>query len=47
MSAFGGEAEVFCSTRALLVLTDLRHHRAIFVVMHSGVVPQRCANVRP
>ena len=25
----------------------LRHHRAIFAVMHSGVLPQRCGNVRP
>jgi len=28
-------------------LTHLRHQRAIFAVMHSGVLPQRRGNVRP
>jgi hypothetical protein len=28
-------------------MTHLRHQRAIFAVMHSGVLPQRCGNVRP
>jgi hypothetical protein len=29
------------------LLTHLRHQRAIFAVMHSGVRVQRCGNVRP
>jgi hypothetical protein len=28
-------------------MTHLRHQRAMFAVMHSGVVAQRCGNVRP
>src|SRR5262249_7223420 len=28
-------------------MTHLRHQRAIFAVMHSGVRVQRCGNVRP
>jgi len=42
----GESGNVANSTNSTL-LTHLRHHRAIFAVMHSGVVPQRCGNVSP
>jgi len=30
-----------------MFVSHLRHQRAIFAVMHNGVLPQRCGNVRP
>ena len=44
--ANGGKAEKICSIRVLRILTHLRHQRAFFAVMHSGVLAQRCGNVR-
>jgi hypothetical protein len=40
MSAIGAEPDM------RRYLTHLRHQRAIFAVMHSGVRVQRCGNVR-
>jgi len=45
--AIRGKADKICSMRVLRILTHLRHHRAIFAVMHSGGLVQRCGNVRP
>ena len=37
-----------CRARSRVTrLTHLRHQRAFFAVMQSGVLPQGCANVRP
>jgi hypothetical protein len=38
---------VAADLREKLEPTQLRHQRAIFAVMHSGVRVQRCGNVRP
>src|SRR5262249_30127 len=46
-SAKWDKADVEPTSPSDRVWTHLRHHRAIFAVMHSGVLPQRYGNVRP
>jgi hypothetical protein len=36
--ANGGKADKICSMRVLRILTHLRHHRAIFAVMHNAAL---------
>jgi hypothetical protein len=35
MSAFGGKADIYCSDRVCLLMTQLRHRRANFAVTHN------------
>jgi hypothetical protein len=46
-TAFGGNPDIEQTSPNERVWTHLRHQRAIFAVMHSGVLPQRRGNVRP
>jgi hypothetical protein len=45
MSGFGGEAEILCSTRALPVLTHLRHGRLSIVAVHNAIQEVETATV--